>query len=345
MSDNAATLLRPLSLGEALDTSLRVYRWVLLPRLRLLVLYCLALMVAAEFIYYTQHGIFTPAPLSVYFLDITQFIRSAWYFGGIPLDLVELSLRTVLLHAFVMLWTLSVLVNWFVPTAAERYLGSVPLAPTGTERGLVRAAVLAPIVLLLLPLFGLSNTVSTQLASLPLLVQGLASGQVDGALLMVLLGFLLPPLLLAFALAALVLPLSFAPHALLLEGQGIGASLRRSVQLARRTYGRLLVCQLIIGVLAGLVVGLPMMALSLLAEPFALSEGFMTLNLIGGLIGSLIQFVLLPLPLVVATLLYYDVRKAHQGDSVVPTGASSPHNQRLDTSTTAARRGGEPAAA
>lgn len=162
-------------------------------------------------------------------------------------------------------------------------------------------------------------------------VIGAAAGAASG-LVAVLLGVPLVFALLA-ALAAMYGLLALAPAAVVLEGKGVTAAIKRSVDLSRPRFWRILGILLLAGVLAALVSGA-------IAVPFQFVGQVLTLGapagqptiagtVIAGIGQALAQIITTPFTAGVATLLYVDARIRSEGfDSALIT-ASTNHDDAV----------------
>ncbi len=161
-----------------------------------------------------------------------------------------------------------------------------------------------------------------------LLLGGAASAS-DGALVSGVLVLLLGALLGAAAALFLSTRLFLAPAVLMLEGQPVGAALRRAWQLSRRGFWRLLGISLLTTVCISVATGVVTFPFQLLAQVIGAAVGpdsglFLPVTLGVTAVGTaLVSTVLYPLQSAVTALQYVDQRMRQEGLDVELTRAAS----------------------
>lgn len=311
-----APQLRPKSFTELIDSSIRLYRSHFLTFVGVVALVQVPITIAQVLIQLTLGD--------DYLRTIQDLSRAAAVGSGAEL-LSSLPLQTLLLY-FGLLIVIALIQTFLVQTLctgalavaiARSYLGE-PISITAAFQGVLRGMGSLTAVVLLLTLGSLLGMLVV--AGLPVGLLVLTQGGprensgVLGAVLAVLLLLLL--LLLYGVVAALVVVrLLFTTQAIVLEGHSAGAALRRSWELSRGSFWRILGTSLAMTALVyfatSLPVGLVMSALSLIFARDLDAQTWLTaLNVLLAQLGVIVA---LPLQLTLYTLLYYDLRVRKEG--------------------------------
>jgi hypothetical protein len=334
--------LRPLSLGDILDTIFRIYRQNFLAFAGIVALLfvpslLLDILVTAIF---GQSAMQNLLPM----IEELQWIEpGADWFSQLPLANLFAYLGLSLFIGLIQAIILIPLVEGAVVHAASRSYLDRPLSILeaygfGTDRmaNLILARLLVAIIAILVYLvpFGL-------LAGLFVAIISASSGSGDAAVgalgVLALVFMMLFGLLLLFVIMlALVVCFLFVTHAVVLEGHGPVAAIGRSWKLATSSFWRVLGIDLLLTLLILVLTLVPSYSIStgvqiIFPDPI----GDFAIQQILTLISSyVIQILVLPLSLIGFTLLYYDLRVRKEGfdlqlrtqtyeESELPTSATT----------------------
>lgn len=197
----------------------------------------------------------------------------------------------------------SMLAALLLPRIARDFGAALRWPQSGGIAAMLRVA---PGVLVLLPIALLAGLVSVALTLVNLWVAVLALPSRSTMLAALALDTLLPPLLLLLPLALLA-RFAVLPQLILLEELGPRAALARCLSLTRGAGVRMLLTLLLLCLICGLLAGLPLLLPNLaLLLPSGRWSGW--LPWLGLLLSNCVQTLLAPLPLLATTLLYVDLR-------------------------------------
>lgn len=302
--------LRPLSIAEALDSALRLYR----ANFRTFASAAASVLVTMSLLR-AMYGRNTPG--GVDWQQISP-LRSEALFSAIavlrtaidPLDFIRLFASNLLLYVVARVLLTGILVQ----TAARSYLGPAGASLPGRTRGLGREFALIPAVLLLLPLDLQSALVSRSMRIVVPFVVALLQGitptfatTLDIALLF---GRGLLITMLGVVLGARFM---LAPQAVMLERRPAFASLARSWRLTRSWFWRLLTAALVTSTLIGLLIGLPAALVRLILAMNGWDAATGILTNVAAITSQVLEALALPFQVAVFTVLFYDFRVRKEG--------------------------------
>ncbi len=295
----APVLLRPMDIGEVLDTSFKVFRFAWKP------MAMISLINAVPMVLFTGYfqsvlAVDTGNPSNSLLLQ--SLLRAGtgdW--RGIA-TMISIYVGYILLYIL-----LVPLVNGALATAIwDVVLGSAPTAGNALRRagrrylGLLGTSVLKGILALLL--LGLPIISATEVVSdLPPLLQGLLTALLTLAMLC--------------GQAALFMYTGFTTHAVVLERVGGGpAAMKRSFRLIRGRFWPLLGLALVFYAMISVLSGLVSLVVTIPTGIAAAAAGqFGQVTLLQGLGSAISQMVVMPLLLIGHTLAYFDTRVRKEG--------------------------------
>jgi Flp pilus assembly protein TadD len=205
------------------------------------------------------------------------------------------------------------IVSLIVPLCAQLYLQPfTDLLPEHDNR-LARTLQLLPPLVLLLPIDLLIACIANLLESLPIVAQLGSLEPTLWPMFFRLTSLRAMPLALSFVATLAVARLWCAPQAIALERCGPAAGLRRSWHLTRGQFGRVVALIVGLSILVALIGAAPISAALLVAGLTNTEELSLVLLAIATPAAKLVQVLMLPVPPIVATLLYYDLRARVEG--------------------------------
>lgn len=304
--------LRPLSFTELIDSSIRLYRSHFLTFVGVVASVQVPITIAQVLLQLTLGadylrgvgGLSRAAASGSSFLDSLPFQSMLLYVGL----LVVLGLLQTFLVQTLGTGALAVAIG-------RSYLGE-PISISAALRGVLkRLGSLAALVALLTlgSLLGSLLVLGLPLGLLALTQSGSNSTTMGAALAVLLLVLLI--LLYVVVLVVVVVRLIFATQAVVLENHGPVAALRRSWELSRGSFWRILGSLLAMAVLVYFATSLPAsLVIGVLSAIFVRDIGAQVwLSALNVLLVQLGVIVALPLQLTLYTLLYYDLRVRKEG--------------------------------
>lgn len=225
---------------------------------------------------------------------------------GLPLgDVLAISGSQLALFVLV----LALLAEFLISATRQVYLGDLAAAQRSPSISYGTTAALVPAALLLLPLDAVVALIANALRLSALVVILWFQGSDSPAEMVRTLASLYSPRLIGSGvLLLLCLPWLLAAQAVVIEGCGIAASLRRSWQLTRGALWSVSQVTLLLVAITALLSALPLMLASVALAQASLAVGFVTIERVGQLLSQLVLALCIPFQIAAFTLLYYDLR-------------------------------------
>lgn len=314
-----AQRLRPMNIGDILDTTFRIYRSNFLLFIGITALLTIPMILLQTVITFAFGGVFT---------DYMDFMQSMMIEGPRPDALAEFLTSNIILFVVVsfLAGVLQILVFQQLVTGAltnaiaRRYQQDEPTSVLGAyDFGLGRMASLigAALVIGLSMLIVFTLLFGCFIGVVIALGAGSAQSE-SGPLFLaffIFFGILGLGLLTLLIMAFFIVHLMFFPQIVVLEGRGPLEALRRSRQLVRGSFWRVLGTVILVYLLVQILVFIPGLIFGIginavFSDPFrdfAIRQSFSTL------VGYVSQILFLPISIIAYTLLYYDLRVRKEG--------------------------------
>ncbi|MFP4435835.1 MAG: glycerophosphoryl diester phosphodiesterase membrane domain-containing protein [Chloroflexaceae bacterium] len=313
-----AQRLRPMNVGDILDTTFRVYRSNFLLFIGITALLNIPMILLNTSINFAFDGVL---------VDYMDFLNSMM-FGGVATDALNEFLSgdvvpfVVILLLVTILQTIvlqPVMIGALTQAVGRRYQQDEPTSVLGAyDLGLGRMAALVGATLVLalifLVVFGLlSGCLIGIIVAMSAGAGQNESGSIFLAVFMFfgILGmFFLTLLITAFFIVRLM----FFPQMIVLEKHGPLDGLSRSWQLVRGSFWRVLGTVLLISLLVQILVIIPgLISGGVIGFVFSDPQDFAIQQSLSTLVGYITQILFLPISIIAYTLLYYDLRVRKEG--------------------------------
>jgi hypothetical protein len=310
--------IRPLGLGDLLDESFRLYR-------RYFVNF--VAIAALALVPYTLLSLLVQLPLQSQIETFQQQAASGadpfaggsvWdFFGGLAFGVLGSVGIGLLYTIFVQPLLEGALARGISQGYLDRpvSLGDSFGAALRHSLGLIGARLIPA----LLSGLGLALILGISVGSIALLAgvnparadDSAAFSQIGSALALV---FCMFGLIVVFGIAALLLfvRLLFSSQAVVVEGRGPVAAIKRSWELTRGYYWRTLGYLLVIGLLVFLIGSLPATLITLPIQ-FVAPDQLQLQTVINTVVGAILNIIVMPFGLIAYTLMYYDLRIRKEG--------------------------------
>jgi Flp pilus assembly protein TadD len=301
--------MQQLAAIEILDRGARLYR----ANLRLFLIAVCSLVITVGFVYYML-GLLIGGVSDWDSLLPVRADALATLLGVLPSPLLPIAQHPASwLDAVLYLLLQMSVVSTIVPLSAQLYLRPfTDLLPAHDTR-LARMLQLLPPLALLLPIDVLIACLANLFETLPMTVQQGSRASMSWSMLVPLMLLSIVPIEASFAATLLVTRLWCAPQAMMLEGCGPAAGLRRSWRLTRGQFRRVAALIGGVSILVALIGAVPVSAAMFAAELTNATSLSLLLLGIAPFVAKIAQVLMLPVPPIVATLLYYDLRTRAEG--------------------------------
>jgi hypothetical protein len=317
--------LKPLDLGDLLDTTFRLYRNNFLTFLGIAALLQIPMLVLQ-----LLTGIFLNRAVSTDMLrlmsEFSAFDPGTDSFADLPMGNFAAYLGISFLLALLQLIVVQQLVNGALANATSRRYMAQPISMMeayhiGSSQ--IVALIVAGLIVYIITgfivsvvfgcgLFGFIFTMGT-------FVQQVGVGDGIGIIPFILIALIFFGVLTLFTCTLLIVAfvairLLFVPQAIVIEKKGVIDSLQRSWQLVRGSFWRVFGIVIVISLLIQTLILVPTSSLSAgIGFVFSTPETFVIRQSLLTIISYLLQTVVLPFNLIAYTLLYYDLRVRKEG--------------------------------
>jgi len=313
-----AQRLRPMNIGDILDTTFRVYRRNFLLFIGITALLNIPMILLNTSINFAFGDVFEDY---INFVNSTMFGSGSAdalneFLSGDVLPFVVVSLLVGILQIVVLQ---PVMIGALTQAVGRRYQQDEPISVSGAYNlGVGRMAALIGatlvVALIFLVVFGLSFGCFIGI----IVAMSAGAGQSEsGSIFLavfIVFGIIGMFLLTLLITAFFIVRLMFFPQMVVLEGRGPLDALSRSRQLVRGSFWRVLGTVILISLLVQILVIIPGLIFGgIIGFVFSDPQDFAIQQSLSTLVGYITQILFLPVSIIAYTLLYYDLRVRKEG--------------------------------